>query len=59
MLKNLVMLSYLTNSKVEFNRRQTNKVVYTLTGVATLSVSLTIYFYVPHCVITLIVNGIL
>jgi len=53
------MLSYLTNSKVEFNRRQTNKVVYTLTGVATLSVSLTIYFYVPHCVITLIVNGIL
>jgi len=51
--------THLANSKVEFNRRQTNEVVRILVGVATLSVGLKIYYHIPRCINSLIINEML
>jgi len=48
--------SKLTNSKVEFNKRQTNEIVHVLVGIVTLLTSLTTYSIVPHCIEHLIIN---
>jgi ribonuclease HI len=48
-----------SNSKVEFNRRQANEVAHTLAGVATLSASPNIYYRVPRCINSLIINEML
>ena len=48
-----------SNSKVEFNKRQANEVAHTLAGVATLSASPNIYYHVPRCINSLIINEML
>jgi hypothetical protein len=48
--------SSLTNSLVEFNRRQTNEVAHVLARVAPFSASPTIYIDVPHCIERIIIN---
>jgi len=51
--------SHFTNSKIEFNRQQTNELAHTLTRVATLSVNFTTYYIVPHRIEQLIINEML
>jgi len=51
--------SYFTNSRVEFNRRQTNMIVHALAGYATLSASPTIHSDVPDCMNNIIINEML
>jgi hypothetical protein len=50
------LTSHFTNSRVEFNRRQSNEILHNLVGVATLSASSVIYFNVYHCIEQLIIN---
>jgi len=51
--------THFSNSKVEFNRRQANEVAHTLAGVAVLTASPTIYYRVPRCINSLIINEML
>jgi len=51
--------NHLTNSRVEFTRRQTNEVAHALAGEATLSTSPIIYFNAPHCINNIIFNEML
>jgi len=48
--------NHLTNSRVEFTRRQANEVAHALAGEATLSASPIIYFNPPHCINNIIFN---
>lgn len=48
--------THFSNSKIEFNEQQANEVAHTLVGVATLTVSPTIYYLVPRCINSLIFN---
>ena len=48
-----------SNSKVEFNKRQANEVAHTLAGVVTLSASPKIYYHVPRCINSLVINEML
>jgi len=50
---------FLKYSKVKFNKRKANEVAHTFAGVATLSTSLNIYYHVPRCINTLIINEML
>lgn len=43
-----VIIAHFTNSWVQFNRRQTNKVVHALSSQTTLSTSPNIYFEIPY-----------
>ena len=54
-----LLLSKFTNSRVEFVRRQANVVAHTLAGEATFLASLAIYFHIPNCIETLIINEML
>lgn len=54
-----LLLSKFTNSKVEFVRRQANVVAHTLAKEATFLVSPAIYFHIPNCIETLIINEML
>jgi len=51
--------NHLTNSRVEFTRRQANEVAHALVGEATLSASPIIYFNPPHCINNIIFNEML
>jgi hypothetical protein len=51
--------SSFTNSRVEFNKRQTNEVAHVLARVAPFSVNPTIYIDVPHCIKQSITNEML
>jgi len=44
---------------VEFVRRQANVVAHVLAGEATLLASPAIYFYIPECIESLIINEML
>jgi len=48
-----------TNSRVEFIRRQTNAAAHALAREATSLASLTIYYAIPHCIETIIINEML
>lgn len=51
-----IFASRFTNSRVEFNRRQTNLVAHALAGATTLSTSSTTYFEMTSCIDTLVIN---
>jgi len=51
--------SSFTNFMVEFVRRQTNAVAYVLAGEATFLASLVVYFNIPDCIESLIINEML
>jgi hypothetical protein len=51
--------SSFSNSRVEFNRRQANKVAHALARVASFSASPTIYIDVPYCIEQIIINEML
>jgi len=51
--------SFLTNSTVEFVRRQANGVAHALAGEATLLASPAIYFHILECIESLIINEML
>jgi len=53
------VFSTFTNSRVEFNRRQANMVVHALARETTLSVSPTVYFEIPYCIETPLINNML
>jgi len=53
------IFSTFTNSGVEFNRRQANVVADALASEATLSASPNIYFVIPDCIETLLINDML
>jgi len=48
--------SFFTNSKVEFVRRQANRVAHVLAGEATLLANPIVYFHIPDCIEPLIIN---
>jgi len=48
-----------TNSRVEFIRRQANAVAHTLAREATSLTSPNIYYVIPHCIETIIINEML
>jgi len=48
--------SHFVNSRVEFNRRQTNVVAHALASETILSASPNIYLEVPRCITTLNIN---
>ncbi|AES99674.1 hypothetical protein MTR_5g083510 [Medicago truncatula] len=50
---------FFTNSRVKFVRRQANEVAHILVGEATLLASPTIYFHMPECIESLIINEML
>jgi len=47
------------NSRVEFARRQANVVAHTLAREATFLASPVVYFHIPSCIETLIINEML
>ena len=51
--------SFFTNSMVKFVRRQANGVAHVLAGEATLLASPAIYFHIPKCIESLIINEML
>jgi hypothetical protein len=51
--------SKFNNSRVKFARRQANMVAHTLAEEATFLASLVVYFHIPFCIDTLIMNEIL
>jgi len=51
--------SFFNNSRVEFVRRKTNEVVHVLAGETTLLTSTSIYFHIPECIESLIINEML
>ena len=56
----LVLLSSkFSNSQVEFSRRQANVVAHAFAGEATFLTSPVVYFHIPNCIETLIINDIL
>jgi len=54
-----LLSSFFTNSRVEFVRRQANEVAHVLAGEATLLASPAIYFNIPECIESLIINEML
>ena len=53
------LFSTFTNSMVEFNQRQPNVVAHALARETTLSASPTIYFEIPYCIETPLINNML
>jgi len=51
--------SSFTNSRVEFIQRQANAAAHALTREATSLASPTIYYVIPHCIETIIINEML
>jgi len=51
--------SFFTNSRVEFVRRQANGVAHVLAEEATLLASPVVYFHIPDCIESLIINEML
>jgi len=54
-----LLSSKFNNSRVEFGRRQANVVAHTLAGETTFLASPIVYFHIPFCVETLIINEML
>jgi hypothetical protein len=54
-----LFISQFTNSRVEFNRRQTNEVAHALAGEAALLASPTMYFHISDCINDIIINEML
>ena len=44
---------------VDFARRQANKVAHVLAGEATLLASSVVYFNIPDCIESLVINGMI
>jgi len=55
----LLFSSSFSNFKVKFVRQQANEVVYALAKETTLLASLVIYYDIPKCIETLIINEML
>jgi len=55
----ILLSSKFNNSQVEFARQQANMVAHTLAGDATFLASPVIYFHIPFCIETLIINEML
>lgn len=51
--------THFSNSKVEFNTRQTIEIAHILAGVAALSAGFKIYYHIPRCINSLIINEML
>lgn len=51
--------STFANSRVEFVRRQANRVAHALAREAMLLASPVIYYYIPNCIESLIINEML
>jgi hypothetical protein len=54
-----LLSSKFNNSRVEFATRQANMVAHTLAGEATFHASPVVYFYIPSCIETLIIDEML
>jgi hypothetical protein len=51
--------SHFANSRIEFSRRQANVAAHVLTREVMLSASLIVYFDVPDCIDSIIINKML
>jgi len=51
--------THFSNFKVDFKRRLKDKIFHTLIGIVPLPVSPNIYYHVPRCIDTLIINKVL